>query len=168
MNRQSPWSRERSRHMTKAVSGDALTALVARWRERRLREGCPWRVSDTLADCADELEALIAAGRGSATPALRCDVTYANWNQCVRPHGHSEPHLTDNGFNWMPTSAPAPLPAPQGPEQRYTCGHEAPRGEHVPKFCPICRLEGRPPSMTGELASAPAPLPAPTAAEEPR
>jgi hypothetical protein len=106
--------------MTNLVIGDALTALVERMRaasrnpdDRGAGSVWDWRVEHW----ADELEALIAAGRGSATPALRCDVTYANWNQCVRPHGHSEPHLTDNGFNWMPTSAPAPLPAPTVAEE---------------------------------------------------
>lgn len=35
-----------------------------------------------------------------ASPQQRCNVKWANFNLCVRPMGHEEPHLTDAGFSW--------------------------------------------------------------------
>ncbi len=61
--------------MTNPVSGDALTALVEQWRAKsderlNLGGGHPKhseRTIATLRSCADELSALIAAGRSAAT-----------------------------------------------------------------------------------------------------
>jgi uncharacterized protein YciW len=33
-------------------------------------------------------------------PAQRCQERWANYNQCVRPFGHSESHLTEAGADW--------------------------------------------------------------------
>jgi hypothetical protein len=97
--------------MANPVSGDALTAL---------REALIAKLSDEMdPDGAVAMvrrfeDALIAAGRSAAAP--QCDVLWANHNRCVKPAGHTGPHLTDSGFDWQ-APAPAPLPAPTVAEE---------------------------------------------------
>ncbi len=163
--------------MTNAVSGDALTALVEQWRKEATADEDRGYAA-ALEDCADELAALIAAGRSAAAP--QCDVLWANHNRCVKPAGHTGPHLTDSGFDWQ-APAPAPLPAPrcvwkEEPNGEYwesACGEtwtfiDGNPSENKARFCHGC---GKPIQAIGvmeqidaeeEPAPAPAPLPAPT------
>jgi len=77
-----------------------LARLIQDWRADAAfnpRETNPG-YAHALEKCAAELEALIPAVE--AERDRRCPVLWAHFNQCVRPVGHQESHLTDRGADW--------------------------------------------------------------------
>jgi hypothetical protein len=104
--------------MTNPVSGDALTALVAKWRKEAAAsiEGGQFESGEAFAKemLAHELAALIAAGRSAATTDL-LDLKIVD-DRTTRTECCGALVADDNRFcpacGWEFRAAPAPLPAP--------------------------------------------------------